>query len=348
MTARPTMSVLTPGLSTSVQDVGRPGWQRFGVPVSGALDRVALAAANVVVGNRPDEAGLECLYQGPLLEVAADSVRMAVAGAGAALSVAERGDGAAWRPVRPCESVRLARGARVRVVLSGPSISAYLAIEGGISVPLVMGSRSTFARAGLGGLDGRVLRKGDAVPLTLDTCAERQEARLPDLDLATAETVRVVLGPQADRFTDATLVQLTAAVFVVEPASDRMGLRLAGPRLEHTRGADIISDGIAAGAIQVPGSGRPIIMLADRQTTGGYTKIATVISADLPALGRVGPGTALRFSSIAVAEAERLRRGLDAGIAAWPRRLVPALASGPDLSRLYDRNLISGVVDADG
>lgn len=345
MSVPPGLRVIAAGLSTTVQDVGRPGWQRYGVPVSGALDRMALAAANVVVGNRAEEAGLECLYQGPTLEVAATSVRVAVAGSGASLSVSGPADENPVRVVGACESVSLSRGARLRVAIGGPSICAYLAVEGGIAVPPVMGSRSTFVRAGLGGLEGRVLRTDDLMPLASDECSGKDEARLAGLDLAPAEMVRVVLGPQANRFTDAALSLLTSAAFKVEPASDRMGLRLAGPKLEHLRGADIISDGIAAGAIQVPGSGRPILMLADRQTTGGYTKIATVISADLPAVGRVAPGTELRFRSVSIAEAEALRRALDAEIAAWSSRLIPALPSAPDLTRLYDGNLISGVVD---
>ena len=346
MSSAPALRVVTPGLNTTVQDLGRSGWQRFGVPVSGALDRVALAAANIVVGNEPGAAALECLYQGPLLEVMADSVRLAVAGAGAALEIAEAGDGGVPRRVPACESVTVERGARVRGVIAAPSMSAYLAVAGGIAVPVVMGSRSTLVRAGLGGHRGRALRAGDELPLAQAQAGTRAEMRLPLVDLSPARLVRVVLGPQDDRFTQQALATLTAAAFTVEPASDRMGLRLAGPPLTHTRGPDIISDAIAPGAIQVPGSGQPIIMLADRQTTGGYTKIATVISADLPALGRVGPGAQLRFSAVSVAEAEALRRALDAEIAGWPHRLEPA--SHLDPARLYDRNLISGVVDADG
>jgi biotin-dependent carboxylase-like uncharacterized protein len=332
--------VLSPGLSTSVQDEGRLGLQRYGIPVSGALDRVALAAANVVVGNMPGIAGLECLYQGPTLEVVADSARIAVAGAGALIELIPAG-----ARIDALESTRLSHGDRFRVVLGGPSISAYLAVEGGIAIPSVLGSRSTYVRAQLGGLAGRTLRPGDRLPLTGMAARAVDELRLPNVDLAPAKIVRVVLGPQADRFTTAALRTLETSSYQVQPASDRMGLRLSGEHLEHVSGADIVSDAIAPGAIQVPGNGQPIVMLADRQTTGGYTKIATVISADVPALGRVGPGASIRFRVVDVAEAEALRRALDEAIAGWSGTLRPIAADASEES-LATANLVSGVIDA--
>ena len=344
---RASLLVIAPGLSTTVQDRGRTGWQRLGVPVSGALDALALAAANVVAGNGPWEAALECLYRGCEVEVAADGVRLAVAGSGASLEIVD-GSGAVVRRATALESITAHRGERARVRIAGLSISAYLAIEGGIAIPPVLGSRSTYARAGLGGIEGRALRAGDAVPLAGAPLSARGEMRLPDIALAPANEIRVVLGPQDDHFTPEALDQLAGAPFTVRPASDRMGLRLDGPRLAHRSGADIVSDGIAPGAIQVPGDGLPIVMLADRQTTGGYTKIATVISADLPALGRVGPGSVLRFHIISVEEAEQAARALAAEVADWPSRLVPAGAFADRLAALYEANLISGVVDGSG
>lgn len=334
--------VIAPGLSTTIQDEGRIGLQRFGVPVSGALDPVALAAANIVAGNAIGTAVLECLYQGPTLEVAGGSVRVAIAGAGAAIEIP--GDAHTAR-IPQLTSTTLTSGQRFRVVQSGPSISAYLAVSGGIAVPEVLGSRSTYIRARLGGIDGRALQPGDIIPLA-PNAPSGPEQRLTGIDLTPPAIVHVVLGPQAERFTARAHATLSDAVYTVLPASDRMGLRLDGPRLEHTTGADIVSDAIPPGAIQVPGDGRPIVMLADRQTTGGYTKIATVCSADLPALGRVGPGTTLRFQVITIAEAEDRRRTLDQLIAAWPSRLTPALAA-PVVS-LLSANLVSGVIDAAG
>lgn len=334
--------VVHPGLASTVQDRGRQGWQRFGVPVSGALDRVALAAANTVAGNGPDEAGLECLYQGCELEVRADSVRVAVAGAGASLEIGG-GDAGAVARIAALESVTAARGQRIRVRMAGPSISTYLAVEGGFALAPVLGSRSTYARAKLGGIEGRVLRAADVIELALGAATGRGEMKLGEVDLMPATVVRVVAGPQDDHFTAEALEAFVAQPYVVQPASDRMGLRLSGQRLAHKHGADIVSDGIAPGAIQVPGDGLPIVMLADRQTTGGYTKIATVISADLPALGRVGPGATLRFTFVEVEAAEVLAREMAARIAEWRGQLMPAGRAGGGLERLYDANLISGV-----
>jgi biotin-dependent carboxylase-like uncharacterized protein len=325
--------------------LGRHGWQRLGIPVSGALDRVALAAANIVVGNAAGTAGLECLFQGSTLELLADSARMAVAGDGVTLEVTSA-PGEQGRHVAALASVTLRRGERARLNIAGPSISAYLAVEGGLAVPAVLGSRSTYARAKLGGLEGRALKAGDLIPLSVPAATARGELQLPDLDLAPAEMLRIVLGPQDDHFTPQAIDVLVQARFKVAPASDRMGLRLTGPRLAHIKGPDIVSDGTAPGAIQVPGDGQPIILLADRQTTGGYPKIATVVSADLPALGRVGPGAELGFRAVTVAEAEAARRALDAAIAGFRDRLRAGPA-GIDVRRLMDQNLVSGVVDAD-
>ena len=340
------LRVVNPGLSTTAQDRGRTGYQRLGIPVSGALDPVALAAANVVAGNAPGAAALECLYQGPILEIEAERARLA-AGGGVDLEVSEPG-GQRTRHVPALESVTLRRGWRARPVVTGSGISFYLAAEGGIDVPATMGSRATYVRAGLGGVDGRALRAGDAVPLAREAASEREEVRLPGATFDAPDVVRVVLGPQDDHFTPAAVREFLHATYTVTPASDRMGLRLSGPRLEHSKGFNIVSDGIPPGAIQVPGDGQPIVLLADRQTTGGYPKIATVISADLPGLGRVGPGASLRFSAVTVAEAELARRLLEADIASWPSRLEP-VHPGPSLDpdRLAEVNLVSGVVDPD-
>ena len=336
--------VLRPGFSTTVQDRGRPGWQRFGVPVSGALDSVALEAANIVVGNRAGEAAIECLFQGCEVQVAAESVRFAAAGSGACLEVMDA-DGQICARVKSLESVSVACGERVRLRIAGPSVSAYLAVEGGLDLPQVLGSRSTYVRAALGGFEGRALRAGDAVPLMRGEAMPRCEVRLPGIDLLPLSKVRIVAGPQNDLFRDDALPTLTAQSYTVRPASDRMGLRLSGAKLAHLGGADIVSDGIAPGAIQVPGDGLPIVMLADRQTTGGYAKIATVISADLPALGRLGPGADVCFEIVGLDVAEATARSLAAEIAGWPGRLEAILSVSEAMARLIGVNLISGVID---
>jgi biotin-dependent carboxylase-like uncharacterized protein len=242
--------------------------------------------------------------------------------------------------VPSAQSVTLPRGASVRVVLLAPAISAVFAVAGGIAVPVVMGSRSTYTRAKLGGVEGRALRAGDLLPVgaaKLDGPDQRVDARLP---YPTA--IRVVLGPQDDYFSDRSIAAFLSTPYTITAASDRMGHRLSGAKLGGAKGFNIVSDSVPAGAIQVPGDGQPIILLADRQTTGGYPKIATIISADIPALGRVGPGAALQFTRVTVAEAEAAARAAALAQSNW--RVVAVGRDGLDDARLYDSNLISGVV----
>jgi allophanate hydrolase len=338
------LKVLSPGLHTTVQDLGRLGYQALGVPVSGALDAVALRLGNALVGNPPGAAALEILVSGPTLKVLAESARVAVGGVGAGLVL---DDGA---PAVPSwHSVTLARDQSFRIILGREAVCAYLAIEGGIAVPRVLGSAATYVRAGLGGFHGRPLRTGDIVGLALKRASEREEQRLPSPPANLSdEPIRAVLGPQHDHFTDEALATLLTGEFHVSKDADRMGMRLDGPPLRHRQGWDIISDAIATGAVQVPGSGRPILLLADHQTTGGYPKIATVISCDLPVVGRRRPGDPLRFAAVTIEEAEQLARDTEAQLAAMITSIEPVNeGSGRiDLVSLYDGNLISGVVTA--
>jgi allophanate hydrolase len=340
----PGLEVLAPGLATSVQDLGRFGYQAIGVPVAGALDGVALRLANLLVGNPPAMAGFEILHSGPTFRVAADAVRIALGGADALIAV----DGRSSGPVPSWQSLRLVRGDVFTIVVGRQSACPVLAVEGGVAVPSVLGSASTYTRAAIGGFAGRTLREGDLVPLALAAAAERDELRLPEPPPAEADrSVRIVLGPQQECFTEAALANLVTAEYRISASADRMGMRLDGPALSHRRGWDIASDAIATGAIQVPGSGQPILLLADHQTTGGYPKIATVVSADLPVVGRRRPGDAIRFAAVSVEEAEALARTAE-------RRLTALAASfeklpagrGLDLANLYGGNLISGVVSA--
>jgi biotin-dependent carboxylase-like uncharacterized protein len=339
------LRVVAPGLMTTLQDLGRPGYQRLGIPVSGALDPISLRAANVIVGNAPATAALEIAYQGPVLAVEADSVRVALADAAAPVDILDE-SGTAQR-VPPLTSVWLRRGERLRVgALSGGAI-AYLAVEGGFAVEPVLGSRSTYARGGIGGFAGRAIAAGDVLPLCNDTAAEREEKMLPSLDLARPARFRIVLGPQDDYFTEAALRTLLDASYTVSPATDRMGMRLEGPLLEHAKGFNIVSDGIGPGAIQVPGNGLPIVLLADRQTTGGYPKVAAVISADLPALGQLTPGAKVAFQAVSIDEAEAARREMAARIADLEASVMPARREGViDEAKLMAANLVSGAVDA--
>jgi biotin-dependent carboxylase-like uncharacterized protein len=337
--------VIEPGLMTTLQDLGRRGYQSLGVPVSGALDPVALQAANLIVGNPPGAAALEIAYRGPALQVQAESVRLAFAGALAQIETG--GDGTAARRLPMLQSVRLERGQTVRIgALTGGAV-LYLAVEGGFDAAPVLGSQSTYLRANLGGFEGRALRSGDTLALRLASVEAREELMLPALDLAPPKRFRVVLGPQDDYFTEDGKRALLESAYTVTPASDRMGMRLAGPPIAHAKGYNIVSDGIAPGSIQVPGNGLPIVLLADRQTTGGYPKIATVIAADLPALGRLTPGAGVGFVAVDVAVAEAAHRALREEIGGLRHRLAPARTGREaDPSRLLDANLVSGMVDA--
>jgi biotin-dependent carboxylase-like uncharacterized protein len=338
------LEVLTPGLHTTVQDLGRTGFRAIGVPVSGALDGMTLRLANILVGNLPAAAGLEILLNGPRFKVAADGVRLALAGADAALVV----ESAVPATVPAWRSVRLARGDVGRVRVGRGAACCYLAVAGGIALEPALGSLSTYVRAGFGGVAGRPLRAGDFVPLLRAEAPERAEFYLPEPPAAAAEApIRIVLGPQQHCFSKDAVATLLGAEYRVSASADRMGMRLDGPALRHRRGWDIVSDAIATGAIQVPGSGQPILLLADHQTTGGYPKIATVASADLPVVGRRRPGDRVRFVAVSVEEAEELARDADRRFAALTASMAPLRDDGGiDFGQLYGGNLISGVVSA--
>jgi biotin-dependent carboxylase-like uncharacterized protein len=332
--------VKQPGIHTTVQDRGRFGYQAQGVPVSGALDGTMLRLANALVGNGACEAGLEILHAGPVLEVEGGSARVALASFGGVLAI----EGESTRTFPPWRSVVAKKGERVVVKGTGASICAYLAFEGGFDLAPVLGSLSTYARGKFGGFKGRALRAGDSIPLKLAEASARGETMLADPPRAEKGPLRVVPGPQADLFAPHALDILCNSVWTVARNSDRMGLRFEGPELPHLKGHDILSDGIATGAIQVPGDRRPVLLVADRQTSGGYPKIATVATADLPRAGRLKPGDAVRFSAVSVEEAQKLARARAAEIERIAAALAPAGAGDMDLARLYAANLVSGVV----
>ncbi len=343
---KPALRVIAPGLMTTLQDLGRFGYQQLGVPVSGALDPVSLRAANLLVGNEPSTAALEIAFQGPTLAVEADSARVAVVGGTAPLEILD-GEGSPPRRIPLLQSIRLTRGQILRVGSLSGSKLLYLAVEGGFDVPPVLGSRSTYTRASLGGFHGRALQPGDLLPLAAAQAAEREERMLPKLDLAPPSRVRVVLGPQDDFFSPDAIAAFLAATYTVSPASDRMGMRLEGPPVAHAKGFNIVSDGIAPGSIQIPGNGLPIILLADRQSTGGYPKIATVISADLPALGRLLPGARIGFEAVSIEAAEAAYHELAARLGRLARQIGPVRNELViDEAKLMQANLVSGMIDA--
>jgi biotin-dependent carboxylase-like uncharacterized protein len=344
MSAAGFLDVVVPGLMTSVQDLGRLGAQALGMPVAGATDAIALRLANAVVGNPENTGALEIGYLGPTLVAASDGVRV-VLGGKAKLTL-QPADGGEARSVKPWRSLLLRRGDKLTIGAVEEGSVAYLAVAGGFAIPAFMGSLSTYMRSGLGGFEGRALKAGDKLPLNT-VAAEGDERELADAIDYGSGAVRVVLGPQDDRFTAKGIETFLSATYVVTKEADRMGIRLEGDSVEHTRGADIASEGVVTGSIQVPGNGKPIILMADRQTTGGYTKIATVISADLARVGRMKPGDTLKFAAIEVAAAEAARREQEKQV----RRLIEGIRTAMpdvmlDLNALYTQNLISGAVDA--
>lgn len=293
--------VISPGLLTSVQDGGRFGQQRIGMSPAGAMDLHALRLANLLVDNPLDEAGLELTMLGPTLQFTQDCV-FALTGAdmGAAL------DGV---PVPTGRALAARAGATLRMGAARTGCRGYLAVAGGFDLPALYGSKSTLLRSQLGGFQGRALKAGDELNFT------SPRGTLPNLSLrvlpeapppAAPAVVRVILGPQEDYFTQAGLDTFLNSVYTVDAKSDRMGCRLTGPRVELRGEANIISDGIPLGAVQIPGSGEPIVMMSEHQGAGGYPKIANVISADLPVLAQCPPGGKLRFQAVTVEEAQGL------------------------------------------
>lgn len=318
------------GPATSVQDFGRSGAQRYGLGTAGALDRLALAEANALVGLPIDAAAIEIGPFGARFTAKDGPVRVAITGA-------ERRMAHAGKPVANNVTVLLAEGETLDLQAARGGVFSYLAIEGGIAADPVLGSLSVHARVGLGSPYPRPLQPGDALPVHAADLT-RPERRLTPAPRA-AGPIRVVLGPQDDYFSPETIAQFQATAWRISPTSDRMGYRLEGERLHHARGHNIVSDGIANGGIQIPGSGLPLVLLADRGTTGGYPKIATIISADLGRFAQTPVGGTVRFAAVPVeaaqVEARRmaaLMRGLAGGVAALGGHLTSEALLGVNLA----------------
>ena len=293
------ITVKNPGVLTTVQDFGRFGYQQFGVSASGVMDPRAMSLANLLVGNPEDEAVLECTMMGPELSFDEANV-IAITGGNLQPMI----DGV---PVDTYRAIAVAAGQTLRFMGPKTGLRAYIAFAGGLDIEPVMGSRSTHMKAKIGGFQGRKLDKEDQIGFR----APKETLKNMDLRVMAPEFVvrpeyllRVVMGPQDDYFTEAGIKTFLSEVYTLTPEFDRMGCRLDGAVIEHKNGGDIISDGIAFGAIQVPSAGTPIIMVADRQTTGGYTKIANVITADFRILGQLKAGDKVRFAKVSIQAAQ--------------------------------------------
>ena len=336
------IEVLAAPLPATIQDVGRPGYRHLGVPLSGALDPEWLALANALAGNPPATAGLEMRLMGPRLRFG-NAVTVGLAGEFSAViedANGTRRSAANWRS----HTVNAGEILNLGTLTGG---IGYLAVHGGFDVPNVLGSRSTYARASMGGFEGRTITAGDRLNIRHVGSETASPLRLPHAPPLDPGPIRVIAGPQRDYFTDAAWNTFVSSEYSVTREADRMGLRLDGPILEHDAalGADIVSDAVTPGAIQVPGDGRPIVLLADCQTVGGYPKIATVIHADLRRLGHLLPGQTLRFTAVTIDEAIAARRSAAHALAASIGGILP-VSSEFNLDALYGANLIDGVIDA--
>jgi len=295
------MKIIKPGLATSVQDLGRRGYQQYGVVVSGAMDDFALQVANLLVGNSRGEAGLEIALMGPEIFMLKDTV---IAVCGADLSPKLDGESISnWK------SYGVEKGQILTFGKPQNGGYAYVAVAGGVKTPEVMGSKSTYVKTEMGGYKGRYLKKGDYVETG---AAEYELKRLTGrsikvtnaMDYHAHNRIRIVLGPDSQGFSEESIQHFLTSAYRITAQSDRMGYRLDGPALEGE--ADIISDAVLPGTIQVPANGKPIVLLADRQTTGGYARIASVISIDLPYVAQQRTGKELRFVEVSVKEAQQL------------------------------------------
>jgi antagonist of KipI len=297
--------VLEPGILTTIQDLGRYGFSQFGVPPSGALDTFSYKAGNLLVGNQQGEASLETTIMGLKLKTLREVV-IAITG-GDLFPTLNREPLEMWR------THLLVEGDIINFKKVRTGCRAYLAASGGLIFPQVMGSRSTYLSGKFGGLDGRALRKGDILFAPDIRSPLRQLGFrfpgdwIPQFDKEAL--LKVILGPQDHHFTEKGLQTLSSFFFQVTPQCDRVGVRLDGPKIERRSEVEesIISEGLLAGAIQVPGDGKPIIILTEL-VTGGYTKIATVISTDLSKVAQLKPGDRVRFARVSVEEAHRILR----------------------------------------
>lgn len=334
----PALFVERCGPLVTVQDAGRFGYQRFGVTPAGPMDPWAFRLANRLVGNDEHEAGLELGPGGLVLRAEAERTRLAFAGAERPVAI----DG---RPIPWWSAVGLVRGQCVEIGPALRGVWSYLAIAGGLATPLVMGSRATHTLTRLGGLEGRPLRAGDRLPLAEPLAGgDRPDLVLAEPPREPEGPIRVLLGPQEAWFGEAGIATFLGAAWRVSARSDRMGYRLEGPRIEHARSPNIVSDGIVMGAVQVPGSGQPIVLVADRQSTGGYPKIATVIGADIGRLAQVPAGGTVRFAAVRFEEALAARAEARTRLEAALARLVPLASEGRlDPGFLLSVNLVSGV-----
>lgn len=335
------LTIISAGPGVTLQDAGRHGYLRFGVTAAGPMDALAMATANRAIGAAPGATAIEVSLGG--IELTADGAPLPVAVAGGNFEVSLDG-----RKLPNAVRMPLAPGARLRIRAGANGAWCYVAIGGGIAVPPMLGSNATHTRSALGGIDGRALAAGDTLPVRTIMPWEGGVAALTAPWLASNnDPIRVILGPQDDYFSREQIETLGEATFTVSHRSDRMAYFLDGPQIAPANGLNIVSDGIVMGAIQVLGDGRPMVLMADRQVTGGYPKIATVIGPDQRRLAQTRPGAAVRFAVTTIETAVAARRA-ERTILQSPIEATPFGHNTPNADVLLGSNLISGVTAGKG
>ncbi|MFZ1173463.1 MAG: biotin-dependent carboxyltransferase family protein [Bradyrhizobium sp.] len=324
------------GPASSVQDGGRFGAQRFGLTPSGAMDRLALAAANCLAGNTLLAPAIEIGPYGAAFKARGGAVRVALAGAPRSAEIG-------GRMVAPATSATIADGETLKLGMAQGGAFSYLAIEGGFRGEPMFGSFSVNARVGLGSPFPRPLQAGDELGVAAASAAPERRIDLP---AATTGPIRVALGPQNDEFGDDAIDLFLDSEWKISATSDRMGYRLEGPVIKHLHGHNIVSDGTVNGSIQVPGNGQPIVLMSDRGTSGGYPKIATVISADFGRFAQVPAGTAFRFKAISMEEAQAEARKFAELLRTLPDRLGSIESFDLNIEALQDANVAGVAVSA--
>jgi biotin-dependent carboxylase-like uncharacterized protein len=295
------MHIISPGLFTTIQDEGRIAYQHWGVPVSGAMDRYSLNLANALVGNPWSEACLEMTFTGPTIRFESDAW-IALTGGTGQFTVDDK-------VIQPYASHLIKKDQTLAIGKITNGIRTYLSVAGGLNVPAVMGSKSTYLRGTMGGFEGRALKAGDSIELVSShkgVSSRRLDPEFVPVFKDQSE-LRILPGPEVDRFSVDGIFRFLTEQYTISPQSDRMGYRLKGPAIEQTdKKADICSSPISFGTVQVPKGGLPIIMMADRQTCGGYTRIANVISADHHLLAQLKPGDKVGFREVNLEQAHQL------------------------------------------
>lgn len=325
--------VIKLGIFDTIQDLGRFGFQQYGMPVSGAMDSYALRIGNRLLGNNENEAGIEISTPSLSLEVLNQTV-IAITGADFNPTINN-----SFAPM--WEALEIKKGDIISFNQTKNGCRSYLLVAGGIDIPMVLGSKSTYTRGKIGGLEGRPLKKLDVINIgkpdqKLQNIIGRKVSANNLPTYLEENEIRVILGPQDDHFTKDGLCTFLNSFYEITANSDRMGYRLKGPKIKSKNGSDIITDGIPLGSIQVPRDGMPIIMLVDRQTTGGYAKIATVISVDIDKLAQMRAGNKIKFIKVNLEEAHRLFRERENNIINMQFEKRENIRFEPDNARIFN------------